>query len=391
MNIVIQVSPLSYTGSKDKSMIKFADDELVIDKLIKKLISDFGALSISIAAPDILESRYFDKFIDINVIYGSYDDPLERITETISKLQDDDHFIRIDGINLFYRKEDIIKSYNFAKNNNLDLVKFPDDFPPSYTFDVYKVAVIRKLNFEKIDFKYRVHPKFYIIENKINFKFEYYTFFEKFSDDYLQNARSYMRPVFDFKRLDVNEALNVKHADQISFHYILANRFLQDLTGKLIDLACGEGFGLNIINESNSELDITGIDLDEFAIVNAKNKYPNLKFLVGDALKLDIKSNSIDVVLAFEIIEHVPPLDLLNEIFRILKPGGLLLLSTPQSCIGHIPIVYEHHHEYSRNELKMYVNKLFKIEKFIALKQGSIFIENDEIGTNSFLIAKKII
>ena len=33
------------------------------------------------------------------------------------------------------------------KKNNLDLVKFPDDFPPSFTFDIYKVAVIRKLNF----------------------------------------------------------------------------------------------------------------------------------------------------------------------------------------------------------------------------------------------------
>ena len=198
-----------------------------------------------------------------------------------------------------------------------------------------------------------------------------------------------MKPIFDFKRLDVDDKKSIINGDQISFHYVLANKYINIESGRLLDLACGQGFGLNIIDQKNKNLDLEGIDLDENIISIAQEKYPHLKFSVQDALKLKFEDNYFDFIVGFEIIEHVNPDTLLKEIYRVLKPGGKLILSTPQNSLGHIPIVYEHEHEYSLAEIKNYTSIYFTIEIIFALKQGSIYFENDEIGTNSFLIAKK--
>lgn len=71
---------------------------------------------------------------------------------------------------------------------------------------------------------------------------------------------------------------------------------------------------------------VTGIDIDIEAIKHAKKYYStkNLKFMVGDAMKLQFEDNTFDVVICTHIYEHVPSaISLMKEIFRVLKPNGL--------------------------------------------------------------------
>lgn len=71
---------------------------------------------------------------------------------------------------------------------------------------------------------------------------------------------------------------------------------------------------------------MTGVDIDEKAVKHAKKSFKrkNLKFEIGDGMKLKFKKNTFDIVFCMQIYEHVPDDTILfKEIFRVLKPGGV--------------------------------------------------------------------
>jgi SAM-dependent methyltransferase len=100
---------------------------------------------------------------------------------------------------------------------------------------------------------------------------------------------------------------------------------------RVLDVACGVGYGSAHLAEFANE--VVGVDLDEEAIVYARQRYggpSNLSFMRGDATKLDFAEASFDVVCSFETIEHIPRVEeYLREVRRVLAPGGKYLVSTP--------------------------------------------------------------
>jgi len=101
----------------------------------------------------------------------------------------------------------------------------------------------------------------------------------------------------------------------------------------VLDVACGEGYGSHLLSQQAQS--VVGVDLDLETIEHAKEKYrqANLSFRVGDVLSLPIEDDSIDVVVCFETIEHVADhAGLMMEFRRVLKPDGLLLLSSPDKA-----------------------------------------------------------
>lgn len=99
---------------------------------------------------------------------------------------------------------------------------------------------------------------------------------------------------------------------------------------KVLDIACGEGYGVNLLAQYASH--VTGIDIDNGTIQKAKKKYQkeNLTFLAGSALQLPAENHSFDIITCFETLEHLTEHDrLLRELKRVLVPGGILLVSTP--------------------------------------------------------------
>ena len=78
------------------------------------------------------------------------------------------------------------------------------------------------------------------------------------------------------------------------------------------------------------------LDLSDRSLEKARNNanllnIDNAYFIIGDATSLPFDSDSFDVIIFLETIEHLPDVGLsLNEIYRILKPDGLLLIGTPQ-------------------------------------------------------------
>jgi len=118
----------------------------------------------------------------------------------------------------------------------------------------------------------------------------------------------------------------------------------------VIDIASGEGYGSNILASVANA--VIGIDISKEAIEHANNKYKreNLSYIHGSADNIPIESNSIDVVVSFETIEHhYKHQEMMTEIKRILNPNGLLIISSPDKL--HYSLIPKYDNKYHVKEL----------------------------------------
>lgn len=98
----------------------------------------------------------------------------------------------------------------------------------------------------------------------------------------------------------------------------------------VLDIACGEGYGSAILARTAAR--VIGVDLSREAIMHARTAYPveNIEFLVGDCTEIPLEDESVDLVISFETLEHVANHDaMLAEIRRVLRPEGMVLISSP--------------------------------------------------------------
>ena len=120
----------------------------------------------------------------------------------------------------------------------------------------------------------------------------------------------------------------------------------------VLDAACGVGFGTRILAEGGAA-SATGVDLSEAAVSAARQRAGELaRFATADVAKLPLKTDSVDLVVCFETIEHVDhPERVIDEFRRVLRPEGALLISTPNRGVS--PPGNPHHvHEYTSDELE---------------------------------------
>lgn len=100
---------------------------------------------------------------------------------------------------------------------------------------------------------------------------------------------------------------------------------------KILDLGCGTGYYLFLLSSLPVRLNLIGLDNDDRAVNEAKNFLSKkIKFIISDCHKLPFKDGTFDKVVASEVLEHLDDdLNALKEIRRILKPNGILVISTP--------------------------------------------------------------
>ena len=107
---------------------------------------------------------------------------------------------------------------------------------------------------------------------------------------------------------------------------------LQYVQGKqVLDLASGEGYGSYHLSKIAAS--VVGVDIDEAAVSHAQQRYVkhcNLSYRVGNCARIPLDDRSIDVVVSFETIEHHDQHErMICEIKRVLRPDGLLIISSP--------------------------------------------------------------
>jgi SAM-dependent methyltransferase len=118
------------------------------------------------------------------------------------------------------------------------------------------------------------------------------------------------------------------------YRYTFACRFV--LRKRALDIACGEGYGAAALKRAGAT-NVIGVDISESCCVHARSKY-GLDARQGTAEQIPLAAKSVDVVVSFETIEHVPnPRRFLDECARVLRPGGTLIISTPNKGIYSWP------------------------------------------------------
>ena len=114
------------------------------------------------------------------------------------------------------------------------------------------------------------------------------------------------------------------------YRYGFASRFVKGK--RVLDVACGEGYGAAALQRAGAA-HVIGVDLSETVCIHAREKY-GLDARSGSGEEIPIGDGSVDVVVSFETIEHVPdPLRFLDECVRVLAPGGRLIISTPNKGV----------------------------------------------------------
>ncbi len=100
---------------------------------------------------------------------------------------------------------------------------------------------------------------------------------------------------------------------------------------RVLDVACGEGYGSALLARTAQR--VIGLDVSEAAVAHARGTYaavPNVEFVRASCSRLPLADASIDVAVSFETIEHIEEQTaFLDELARVLVPGGVLVLSCP--------------------------------------------------------------
>ncbi|MFE3871893.1 class I SAM-dependent methyltransferase [Flavobacterium sp. ZS1P70] len=167
--------------------------------------------------------------------------------------------------------------------------------------------------------------------------------------------------------------------------YSIVNNYISNKI--VLDIACGEGYGSNLMAQSAER--VYGVDIDNEAVDLATKKYTknNLSYQVGDVTKIPFENDSIDVVVSFETLEHHDKHhEMMIEIKRVLKKDGLMFLSTPDKLYYTDKANFKneyHVKELYKEDFFKLVNSYFSKSQFLTQKYlGSVSIIQDESDKN---------
>jgi SAM-dependent methyltransferase len=163
---------------------------------------------------------------------------------------------------------------------------------------------------------------------------------ENYDPDFTRQVTISQRPRYEKEKLQIRDYTKTK----AFFNKLYPNR------GKVLEVGCGMGFMLDSYRKDGWEVQGVEPNKGYCQFIEEEMKIDVVPKILEEA---DIPDNSADLVILLHVIEHVPsPIDTLREIYRVLKPGGYLLMETPRydsltfkllgrrersvSCNGHI-------------------------------------------------------
>jgi SAM-dependent methyltransferase len=150
--------------------------------------------------------------------------------------------------------------------------------------------------------------------------------------------------------------------------YAFARRFV---SGKrVLDAACGEGYGTALLGAVAASA--VGVDIDLATIAHARATYGDVRvrFVATSCTGLPLPSAAFDVVVCFETIEHLPAEeqpDMLSEFARVLTPDGMLIISSPNKRLYSDAREYVnpfHLQELYRDDLARLIGKRFPAQRW---------------------------
>lgn len=171
--------------------------------------------------------------------------------------------------------------------------------------------------------------------------------------------------------------------DKLIYEHYHRYEYVADFVkGKnVLDIACGEGFGSEILSRTASS--VIGIDIDKETVDYAKGKYKdngNIQFQCGSVTSIPLEDKSVDVIVSFETIEHISEHnEMLDEFKRVLKKDGVVIISTPDKKV---------YTDDSGEVNKFHVKELYR-QEFLDMLQ--LYFKNVEACGQRFLTLSSIV
>jgi SAM-dependent methyltransferase len=129
------------------------------------------------------------------------------------------------------------------------------------------------------------------------------------------------------------ERLTTATAGQVEIEHLHRYFLARELCrgADVLDVASGEGYGSALLAQTAKS--VIGVELSQAAVDHAARSYQlaNLAFKRGDARRIPLADSSVDAVVSFETLEHfLEHQEFLDEVKRVLRPDGRLILSSPE-------------------------------------------------------------
>jgi SAM-dependent methyltransferase len=160
----------------------------------------------------------------------------------------------------------------------------------------------------------------------------------------------------------------------------------------VLEVGCGEGYGTAVLGESAAS--VLGIDYDALTIAHAAARYRPARFVRANLAALPLPDVSVDAVATLQVIEHVwNHREFVGECRRVLRPGGLLYVTTPNRLTFSpgldVPVNPFHTKEFTAAELTDLLMRCgFEIEEVAGLHAAPRLAELDAAYSGSFVDAQ---
>jgi len=142
--------------------------------------------------------------------------------------------------------------------------------------------------------------------------------------------------------------------------------------GRLLDIACGVGYGSRLLGDLRDDLTVLGVDVSGDAVRYASEHYGDsrVSFQQADAMAFQ-SDQRFDTIVSLETIEHLPdPAGFVDNILRLLRPGGMFVASVPTT--PSVDANPHHLHDFTRAKLDRLVAQ-HRLREVAALPQVQPF------------------
>jgi SAM-dependent methyltransferase len=176
-------------------------------------------------------------------------------------------------------------------------------------------------------------------------------------------------------------------------HEVVYRRLADRCRGRaVLEAGCGEGYGADLIAGVANH--VIGLDYDEPAVAHVRARYPRVDMRHGNLAALPLSEGAVDVVVNFQVIEHLwDQSQFVSECFRVLRPSGLLMVSTPNRITfspgSDTPLNPFHTRELNAAELtELLVAAGFTVASMLGVFHGSRLRELDAKHGGSIIDAQ---
>jgi SAM-dependent methyltransferase len=176
-------------------------------------------------------------------------------------------------------------------------------------------------------------------------------------------------------------------------HEVAYERLATRCAGRdVLEAGCGEGYGADLL--AGVARRVVAVDYDETAVAHVRSRYPRVEVMQANLAELPLDDASVDVVVNFQVIEHLwDQGQFVRECLRVLRPSGLLMMSTPNRITfspgRDTPINPFHTRELDADELtELLVDAGFRDVAMYGLFHGARLLEMDARHGGSIIDAQ---